>query len=762
MQSVPGFPTDLTSAEPTATVRIGGIPVEFDSVSLESALESAMPSQVAVAGGAVVAATGSVSLLSGDAVTSSPGNPWGSGVPPQGTSVSVSAGYEGAEAQLFTGVSDGTSGAPSDPIVSAGLIDGVDRLDRPITIPPMLSTWPNLTDGSYVWRRVGLSPLWVTNEVLRHCGFYATPFHSGSVIFSAQMMGSAWPAVGSVTTAAAASNPDAAAAWRMTPWGIALANGVAQYVPDLGSASGKVEGTFQTVFNLNYRPAATASLTWTLMWGEDRDHLRVVVNSAGDIVAQVRGTGGYVQVVRMYRTQYMNSETFAIRWLTSGNVTIYASNGANATGTGTIPTGALNAPMTRIDVDVPQTSHNIGGLQITYSTNPFQNFKRSATLTPPASEFGEFSIPSITAWPGAVSRNCAELLKEQAEAELAAMWIDEEGRFRWVNRNILANTAPVGSLTSMDSLLDLPWEIPAKSIYSGVEIEGKSPTISRRGWPTINLFQGTGTNLDNGDEDNQFIESPAEETWFMVEPPTRIANANLNDVRQGRKTYIGGVVTTEGGADRIASWEELPQAWSQLEPQKWLLKSTAHVASAQQVETRFTENSSYGKYSGTGLPVVRGKAIARWSDVTYKGAAIGPPNAALLTHDVGYWIQDPVEVQGIADWLASRVTVSQPIIRDVPIVPDPRIQKGDVFWLEDSHSYGVRLKVLVMGISLTVSAGPPVAMDQSITCRVIEARRPWVTLDEHDAVWSGNTLNQHDSFWSGKTLNQHDADPLAH
>lgn len=760
MQSVAGFPSDLSAVSPSVTVLVDGSPVDFEQVSVESELESAMPSQVAVAGGAVVAATGSLGLLSGDVVSFSPGNPWGSGVPDQGTSVSVAAGYEGAEAQLFTGVTDGTSGSPNDSVVSVGLIDGVDRLDRPITIPPMLSTWPNRTDGSYTWRRVGLSPLWVTNEVLRHCGFYATPPHSGSVIFSAQMMGSAWPAVGEVVASAAASNSEAAAAWRVTPWGIALGNGVAQYVPDLGGASGKVEGVFQTVFNLGYRAAATASLTWTLLWGND--HLRIAVFSSGTISAQVRPAGGaYTTVASLQRTQYGDSDTFAIRWLTNGNVTIYASNGTNSTGTGVIPAGALNSAMTRIDVNVPQTSHNIGGLQVTYSTNPFQNFSRSAILTAPASEFGEFSIPSITAWPGVVSRNCAELLKEQAEAELAAMWIDEHGRFRWANRNVLADSSPVGSLTSMDSLLDLPWEIPAKSVYSGVEITGKSPTISRRGWPTLNLFQGSGTNLDNGDEDNQFIEPPAEETWFMVEPPTRIINATFNDVRQGRKTYIGGVVTAEGAAERIATWEELPQAWSQLEPQKWLLKSTANLAPSQQIETRFTESSSYGKYSGANLPLVRGKAIARWSDVNYKGSATGPPNAAMLTHDVGYWVQDPVEVQGIADWLASRVTVSQPIIRGVPIVPDPRIQKGDVFWLEDDHAYGVRLKVLVMGISLAVSAGPPVSMEQSITCRVIEVQRPWVTLDDHDEVWAGDTLNQQDAFWSGKTLDQHDANPLA-
>lgn len=754
MQVVPGFPSDLTVASPSARVLVSGVPVEFESVSIRSELESAMPEQVAAGGGAVVAATGDVSILppaSGAGVFS---NPWGTRLPSQSATVVVEAGYGEARAKQFTGVFDGGSGSPLDPAVGYNLIDEVDRFDQPITIEPMLNIWPSLTEGDWTYRRAGLSPLYLTNRILRHCGFYATPPMTGGCVLSVPAMGSAWPERGELVSASAISNTAASVARVRSPWGEAWADGKATYNPALGSLSGKLDQTFQMTFMLMNRAGASGNLLFAAYWGTSG--FRIAVTGARNISLQKITAGAPTTVITLPGTQITDATTFTARVTPGGSFAIYADNGANVVGTSSLPPAVTTTAMTRVEITVPFENHPAGGFQVGFTDTQSYLYTRTAHLTAPAFYY------SLRGFPAVIERNCGELLKEQAEAELAAMWLDENGHFRWVNRNQLVQSDPAGTLTSTANLLDLPWEIASRPMYSKVEVVSREATITYRGRTNITVHQGSSNTMGNGDTDVELIEPGGDEDWYMVGTPSRVPPAAVADVKAGRGSYMGGILISDGVEERWATATELKQTFTRLPGNRFKLETEATPPGTGDLIEQRIFGVEYGSYHNQSLPLLRAKAKALWEDKTVTGAARGPSRAPVLRHEVGAWIQDAEEIQGLADWLAAQVTVTAPIIRDVPIVPDPRIQKGDVFWLEDTHAYDVRLKVLVMGVSLTVNAGPPVSMDQLITCRIITVQRTGATLGEHDAVWAGETLNVHDAFWAGKTLAQQDADPLGH
>lgn len=752
MQSVVGYPTDLTSAEPSVTIRVGGVAVTAENVSIKSTLESAMPSNVAAAGGAVVAATGDATLLPATESVLAPAGPWGGGAPSQGSGVEVEAGYNGKLVRVFTGSVDGIGGAPSSVGVDAGLIDSVDKLERRITMEPILNVAPSLTEGDWTFRRAGLQPTYVTDRLLRHCGFNATPMLSGKPVFAAPMMGSTWPEVGTLLEASAASLPDASAAFRRTPWGLGLGNAKLKYSPNLSGLTGRFDAPFQMVFCRTPHTLITGSATWSINWGSDG--MRVWLPASGNITALFLTNGVESGRVTMTSAAAGNADTFTVRWLTNGNVTIYASNGATATATITIPASLTTTAMTSVEINQSPETYIWGGMQASFSTYPAHEVPRTAVLSAPA------LLYSLDAFPAVRDQSCADLLTEQATAELAAMWIDEYGVFRWVNREQLTGAATSGTLTALDNLLDLPWEVPTKSTFSKVSVESLEATVIRRAKTNLKVWQGSSGSMENLDSNVEMIQPPSDEDWHQVGTPIRASTATVNDIRYGRGSYMGGIIIRDAVENRWATASELKQVFTRIAGGQFRITSSAEPITVTDLIEQRIFGVQYGSYHNEDLPILRGKARTTWGSKTTTGTKTGPSNAPALSHPVGPWIQDATELQSFTNWLADQVTVSSPIIRDVPIVPDPRIQKGDVFWLEDPSIYRVRLKVLVMGIDLAVSAGPPVVMTQSLTCRVISVERPWATLAEHDAVWADTTLSVHDAYWAAYTLAQQDAQPL--
>src|SRR5699024_10065701 len=83
------------------------------------------------------------------------------------------------------------------------------------------------------------------------------------------------------------------------------------------------------------------------------------------------------------------------------------------------------------------------------------------------------------------------------------------------------------------------------------------------------------------------------------------------------------------------------------------------------------------------LPVVRGYARVIWIDRKTHGATNTTVILPKLQHDAGWWVQGGA-VQRLADHLSAKYSAPVVTIKGLEIVPDQRIEIGDVLTLNDS------------------------------------------------------------------------------
>lgn len=250
----------------------------------------------------------------------------------------------------------------------------------------------------------------------------------------------------------------------------------------------------------------------------------------------------------------------------------------------------------------------------------------------------------------------------------------------------------------------------------------------------------------------------------MVEVPQWLGGTiDSYHLIRGRGSFRGGVILNEEDEERMAFSANLTSVWSQINPQRWLLSSTVQgLSTSEYVEQRFRDRPDlYGRFAGENLPLIRAKGLVQWEKQTTAASHRGPRWAPVFTHKVGPWIQNQNALDHLADFLGQQLTQPEPILRDVPIVPDPRIQLGDAFWLEDRSAFHVRLRVVVMGKKLSIQhTGSGNEMTQSITCRVVSVQRLKTTYDELQDAWENQDYAAFDAAWADTDYDDLAANPL--
>lgn len=751
MQEVTPWPDSFDVAEPVARVLVDGTEVDVESVSVSSELGSAMPERV-VAGGGLTAATGDANIVRAQEVSSAGFNPWGDAERfAEADEVVVEAGFRDPVtggvgcARQITGQVDALNGGALSGSVGLDFMDHAPALDRDITIEPLMQIYPPLEDNGR-FMGAGLSPFYVTNRILRHCGFYSTPELVNRAVVSAPLFGSGVAEVGTLTGAEGPEGPPGSARFRTTPWGLGLAGGTVFYAPSFGSRGhGRLTSTLHVSFHREAFPEGAASnSSIDVQWGSTQDAVHVYLNASGTVNVRYRSGGVATTVTTLNATAVAESETFTVLVEPSGEATIYASNGASSTGTLGLPSRMSSQSMSQVVLRVPENGHRLGGVQVAFSATRNERFVRTAHIESP-------TYWATEAFPSQIEANCLDLLKDQAEAELAAMWVDEFGHFRWRSREQLRGSTPVGTLTSEQNLLDLPWDFPVRSVFSQVALEHELPIITRRNVPSVTVSDSRGSTLSNGDTEDNFFEPPADEDWHGVDSPHWMgASPNLSYIRRGIGSYHGGVIVDDDNNERLAYSSRLTQSWSQINPQRWLLSSAAHSLSGNEYieQSMLDRRDWYGKFRESNLPIIRARAKVQWEDQKLRWPGRGPRWAPVFTHKVGPWVQNQNALNSLADFLGEHLTKPDVVLRDIPVVPDPRVQLGDVFWLEDTTAFHVRLRVVVMGKTLSYQAtGNGHEMAQSITCRVIAVQKLKDTYYELAAAWDGRDYAALELAW---------------
>src|SRR5699024_11146570 len=108
--------------------------------------------------------------------------------------------------------------------------DKYEAFNRTISWDPLLGDMPPVKESTQ-FRHVGLQSSLVTDRILRHCGFYATPPKASGVIMSATFMGSAWPEQGAIAECGRYTDPSIYPNWPHSPWGVCVRDIKARYEP---------------------------------------------------------------------------------------------------------------------------------------------------------------------------------------------------------------------------------------------------------------------------------------------------------------------------------------------------------------------------------------------------------------------------------------------------------------------------------------------------------------------------------------------------
>lgn len=721
MLDVTGWPAATDAVTPSVKVVHNGVERQVEGVTVQRELPSSFAQQVVGLGG-LTAADGRIDWADSDDVEEgSTPHPFAfprTWPPKSGDKIEVSVGYNDTMAKVLTGKIKDVSGSPFEQ-PSSSVVDYTGRLDRRVSIPPLQHIMPPEQEGG-AYRHIGLYPTFFTDKLARVGGYNSTPPMSSGCVLSVPCMGSLWPERGSVFAAESFTTQGASPNWRVTPWTVGVSNVTAEYTPNNALRLDKpMEIT--AMFNVM---AGAANIA--IRWGGLEIRLR---HDGTRAQGQVRNAGGDTNVAQL--SNHVGN-VFALRVTPNGaNITMTVRDSAGNEATGIFPTPSeVSGVADLVRITSSDVDAHVGGVQVAFPSTAWTavNYTRKAFLTLAAHS------ANLPASPAIVNRNALDMLQEQSKAELAAMWIDQEDRLHWVNRNTLISRSPVGTLTAMDNLLDLPWHEDNSAVTSVVTIKYQKATPQRRRNPTITLWESGASGVDTGDIEEEIIHPGADEDWVHVDTQFRVFNNGLAAsilrlFNRGHGSWIAVYaeeVDAEPPANTWAGAGALIRKWDHETYSVWY--QIGYVGNGGWDYTlKIPSETSGGNKAGPmrwqpGLstPVIRGMARNQWTDeiaVTFGS----DDNAPELDHDAGWWVQDPSGVQELADWLANETSVPMVTLRGVPIVPDSRIELGDIYWVEDLA--GLRIKGLITGINQQIS-GTPAAWDMDLSVLVLNVETP--------------------------------------
>lgn len=748
-------------AVPSAQVSIGSTVVTPESVSFSRSIGSDLPPQV-TGGGGLAGATGSLSLLTGAPVEKRALTPWrreGSMPPVPADPVTVKMGY-GADlsTQLVGRVEDVTGDWARKLDVS--ILDTFTDFNVPFSMDALMDYMPPYAEGG-PYRPIGLQAEYVVDKCFRAAGKYVTPKIPANCRLSAPLQGSVWPEVGYLTDSTTMTVNDVAhAKFAAGPDRLEAHNFSLAYAPLNGhDASAPSQVTW--VVGASH----TGSCNIKLLFGAATDGLRVGIY-ASTIIVFIHETA--VLTVTAPASAYTVGQV-----ILNGKVVTVKTDGGH-TGTYTASSTGLSGKLASIPITGTDTVA-ISGVQVS-SPAPADEFAAVNTFTPSARIRQGAVTGILNAIPGIYSTTAAEVLKQASQALCVGLWIDELGVAQWCHADVLRNQAPVATVYAK-YILAVTWESSLTAVRSRVDVQWQRPGIKKSQTPSVYLVQGGGETTASPDTWDEWMKAGSNEDWVMPDRGFRYTNqltssAQLIRFNQGLSSWAGAMYIqsdgTEGDTRIPTSQYTIRPEW--VTANSCLIKHTLDNSSADTSQNAALVTPDEGTTSGIAkrfykekLPLLRGYGRVRWNPDTVTSPTTGPAGAEAYAHDAGWWLQDrPTGTDAplvFANYLAGQITKPSPTLTNVEIIPDFRLQLGDVITLSDPNISGLTITGVIFKIDGSIKTADAT---MSLGLRITNVTVTTGTLAELDAAWATETLAQFDTFWSNKTLKVLDTTPLLH
>ncbi|MPY64461.1 hypothetical protein [Streptomyces spongiae] len=380
--------------------------------------------------------------------------------------------------------------------------------------------------------------------------------------------------------------------------------------------------------------------------------------------------------------------------------------------TGPDGTQLVGAPATFTDSDGLQaaaelrelklvTDMAVEGVQLTsgLSTMPSPSvFAQTGTWTK-AAELDDAILP-LYAVPR-VSGSQWEVVGQIAKASMSTAEFDERGIFRWRNHTRFSRTPTQADLT-LTSVRDIA------SLTLTEEIDACRNYVVQ----PAKVWEDFGTVAGTTYTDTEVRTIPANGTltvsYVMAEEEFDIGPPGTDD----------DSVVTSGSQVRFATSKAGTTA----------VKGAVDVLTRREdgyLVVRFSNRTTQTLYTAKkdGTPSVYLMTLKPEADTVERQATTYVPNTASEryygrqehTGETTDWIQDLPAAQSIADALYDAGAYPVPVIGDVEVLYDPRVQLGDVVRLTDTS--GTRLDTLAWVVGISTSAAADGGVKQTLTLR---------------------------------------------
>jgi len=324
----------------------------------------------------------------------------------------------------------------------------------------------------------------------------------------------------------------------------------------------------------------------------------------------------------------------------------------------------------------------------------------------------------LSHFPTVKEQEAWELIKEVAAAEFGAAFWDENGVFRFWNRNTLKNKRvnPVRTVTA-DELGDLSVTFSNDSLRNVITVPQHKTVASA--WRSIHEA------TDNA----EFQVSPNTRKHFWIENDDIIAS----DDGQVRRYATSGTVNprwnqyvkhgyvaqwyTQTGGSGPVFWQEDNAKASGVDVFSKFERGKLHIEiwNGYDQSVRFTTNDSNFKASDPGWHPNEGEAALRIGGSmkvtydpeikTYKDSSTFVQYGQRMLEINSPWIQFGNPNSNFTDYLLPRVSQVVPVAdQDVVMPGDPRIQLGDTLLVKDADGIGEEFKMQITGITRSYSA----------------------------------------------------------
>ncbi|WP_162890444.1 hypothetical protein [Streptomyces olivoreticuli] len=619
-------------------------------------------------------------------------------------------GLNGSTLGTFRGAVRSRSAASGTDVVRLSALDGAERLRMPARVPRPDGTL-RFTGWSTPWVA---SPVWVVDHLLRAAGIHTCPPPRPGCVLYASLHGGVAADIGYLESVWGS--------WREwykegAPFECAAEGGFtdpyrATYVPE-GLPSFDYGGTWYEFYAVNQKPysldsAVEIHTTWSISQGWNQNLTLSVNFTQGTMSAYCgRNDDPTKNAYINWKWPLLKTEGkrlhvgWWVRYRAPNQIAITpvvtVDNGAPAF----LPDGWFDATVMRFASALDRVRFSLTNLRAecfqmsSLTAQPTTlaevtqegTWKRSASLSRP--RFPLRMLPAIrgTAW---------DVITEIARATLATAEFTADGHFLWKDHTRWSDPP-----TSADVEVTSSRELAGLTITEEIDACRNYCTVRVSDWDAVRagkaeILRDSVSPMPIGPGETLVRSIPIQETKTDPRTPKCL--------QTGGSTDVPDTVVIRDGADPDSALLQ----WSiDVTMRRDLGGITLSLRNRDDNRTIYYHGAQLTTLAPDGEP---GHWMwSAWNE--YSQRAYG---TQAYEHDVKGWVQDLASAKALAETLRDAGAWPVPLMQSVEILPDPRIELGDVVRVRDST--GARLDTLawVIGIKTSGTGGQ---VTQTLTLR---------------------------------------------